>query len=424
MTTSTALLDSLTREQWAAVETTDPLAHVQAGPGAGKTRVIAARVAHLIASGEDPAEIAVLTFTRHACATIRERIESQVGPVAAKVVIETFHGAALLLTDPAPYEPREVAPDEMNEATIRSLYSGALRRKGRDVPHLKRLRQAITEYEASGGEGPNRYLGAVLLVRDRLREVGLLPTWCLIPRLLTRGPARSFRHVLVDESQDCTPAECRMAALLCEAPGGSLYVVGDPRQGIMGWRGAAPSWGRVTHRLARTWRFGHLVAEEANRLGVGEPIAGSSYLQSDVFRELRLEDVGPLCSYAGSTAILTRTHADATALEQILPDRVRHVPRDAHGDPLESPADRIGRYATDGHVPALTVHAAKGLEWDQVIVVGPSTIRWGLASDEPEERRTLFVAMTRARRRLVLVGGLPEIEGWRVRADGLAGGGA
>lgn len=431
VTTSAVLLSSLTAEQLAAVTAEGPVVHVSAGPGSGKTTVLAARIAWLIESGVDALEILALTFTRAACSTIRSRVIAQVGPVADQVSVRTFHEEALVH-----FDATAVASAHEAKAAIDSLYKGGMRRPPRDIPGKKALDAAITQYEASGGGLVRGDEGnAVLLVLARLEDASLgngtlIPTWRLVPRLLHRGPTRKYRHVLVDEGQDVTPAECRMAATLLEAGASSLYVVSDPRQAIMGWRGAAPLWPKPTHALTRTFRFGEAIAEEANALKVGDPIVGSDDVADQVrtigledLVEAELLDLGVERAYGYTCAILTRTHADADAIERLLPDHARHVQRDPL-DSLSSPADRIAQATRGGHVPILTVHAAKGQEWDRVIVIGPSTIKWGLASEDEEEKRVLYVAQTRARRQLVLVGGIPEVDGWRVRADGLAGGGA
>ncbi|GFH15674.1 uncharacterized protein HaLaN_11943 [Haematococcus lacustris] len=62
------------------------------GPGSGKTRVVAARVARLISQGCAPSSILVITFTRRAAGELKERITKAVGAqAAAQVTACTFH---------------------------------------------------------------------------------------------------------------------------------------------------------------------------------------------------------------------------------------------------------------------------------------------------------------------------------------------
>lgn len=69
---------------------------VLAGPGSGKTRVIAHRCAWLLRVRRvKPASIVVLCFNRHAALELRRRIWKLVGVSAAGVIIQTFHGLAL-----------------------------------------------------------------------------------------------------------------------------------------------------------------------------------------------------------------------------------------------------------------------------------------------------------------------------------------
>src|SRR3954453_16213277 len=89
-------LFDLNPEQQAAVRTTEGPLLILAGAGTGKTRVITARVAYLIAQGVDPAEIAAVTFTNKAANEMRERLAGMIArDQAAKVTMSTFHSLCL-----------------------------------------------------------------------------------------------------------------------------------------------------------------------------------------------------------------------------------------------------------------------------------------------------------------------------------------
>ncbi len=86
------VLKSLNKEQRLAVETIDGPVMVLAGPGTGKTQVLAARIAHILTSTDTPPyAILALTFTESAAANMRERVVSMIGKDGYYVQISTFH---------------------------------------------------------------------------------------------------------------------------------------------------------------------------------------------------------------------------------------------------------------------------------------------------------------------------------------------
>ncbi len=86
----------LNTEQKRAVDTIDGPVMVIAGPGTGKTQVLALRIAHILSQTDTPADgILCLTFTNAGVKAMRERLLRYIGPDATKVKVSTFHAFAL-----------------------------------------------------------------------------------------------------------------------------------------------------------------------------------------------------------------------------------------------------------------------------------------------------------------------------------------
>lgn len=88
-----ALLDRLNPAQRRAVEQVEGPVLVVAGPGTGKTHILAARIGKiLLETDARPQNILCLTFTDAGVTAMRERLLAMIGPDAHRVAISTFHG--------------------------------------------------------------------------------------------------------------------------------------------------------------------------------------------------------------------------------------------------------------------------------------------------------------------------------------------
>lgn len=88
-------IESVNDEQRKVIRSRKKHILVGAGPGSGKTHLLVHKVASLLWIEEaKPDSILCLTYTRAACRELRKRLYDLAGPLAAKVNITTFHSLA------------------------------------------------------------------------------------------------------------------------------------------------------------------------------------------------------------------------------------------------------------------------------------------------------------------------------------------
>ena len=256
-----AILERLNEPQRAAVShLTGPLL-ILAGAGSGKTRVLAHRVAYLVATSYHAWQILAVTFTNKAAGEMRERIAGLIGEEAAReAAIGTFHaicarilrrdGGAIGLTrsftiyDRADQVAlvkgvlRRLDLDEKRFAPNGMLaWIGQRKDELADVATAKR--QAANYYDETAArvyEAYQRQLAeddAVDFDDLLMRTVFLFEQH---PDVLARYQGR-WQQIMVDEYQDTNRAQYLICRHL-SAKHRNLAVVGDDDQSIYSWRGA------------------------------------------------------------------------------------------------------------------------------------------------------------------------------------------
>ena len=88
----TQILENLNPQQLEAVKSIDGPVLVLAGPGTGKTQILAARTAYILNETDtNPENILCLTYTDSGTIAMRQRLVSFIGPDAYRIPIHTFH---------------------------------------------------------------------------------------------------------------------------------------------------------------------------------------------------------------------------------------------------------------------------------------------------------------------------------------------
>lgn len=261
---------------------------------------------------------------------------------------------------------------------------------------LRAEEQALICWERPGAKVPRspaaaRWTAADAVLLDELADQ------------LDRVP--SLAHVVLDEAQDLSPMQCRAVGRRCAT--GSATVLGDVAQATTAW--AAGSWeetlrhlgkpGAVREELTQGFRVPRQVIEYAARL---LPFAAPRLAPPTSVRQaaggldvLAVADVPDAVATAAADALgregsigVIAADAAIDALTKAL--TVRGVGHAVLGG--EEPDDAEGETPRVVLVPA---SLAKGLEYDQVIVVEPADIVEAEYAEILGLRR-LYVVLTRA----------------------------
>lgn len=298
--------EALNKAQKQAVSTIEGPVMVVAGPGTGKTQVLALRIAHILKETDAGASsILCLTFTRSGVVAMRDRLARYIGTDARKVSIETFHSfagnliekyyhlldfdtapellddaKAVLLVDRLLHEhqwkhirPRTNPAKYFND--LRHLISLLKREQQSPASFFDKVQEEIdslkTDPENLSSRGPSKGLLKKETEKrieslERTKEVvtfyelyekekkqhALMDYDDVLSYavFLAEGSEEvraylqeSYQYILVDEHQDSSGVQnAFLKAVWQEVEKPNIFVVGDDRQLIYGFSGASHSY--------------------------------------------------------------------------------------------------------------------------------------------------------------------------------------
>lgn len=499
---------------------------IVAGPGAGKTKVLTHRVAHLISEqGARPEQCLTITFTRRAADEMRQRLKALLPEQWRDIPLTTFHGLGYRILQEhrvAAGLPRGLRVT--SDAERRMFLKESLKLSERKA---KKVLQKISRLKRNRQE-PGADVSAAWALLERETEThGWLDYDDLLLRSLTLLQAdpglqtlyrERYPWISIDEYQDIDELQYALIRKLVPQSG-NICAIGDPDQAIYAFRGADVGFflrfaqdfpSAKTIQLTRNYRSSSAIVSASAQMITPSTLVADRKVQA------MLEDTGKVVIHHAPTdkaeaefvvhtieqmiggvsffsldsertdaereadysfsdfAVLYRTEAQADAIEQAflrlgIPFQ-RHAHKclsehsmvqrllqamdqgDAQGtiaerlfaaqaeieatekDPsglvtqrlqaiAEHCGDRWEQFLSEVHLgqdadiwderadrcSLLTLHAAKGLEFPVVFIVGCEDgllpLSWDDAlSDQEtaEERRLFFVGMTRAQQRLFL----------------------
>ena len=309
--------------------------------GSGKTRCLVARLQFLLDNGVKPEDIVAITFTNAAAQEISERLNS---------------------------------PEGLFIGTIHSLANNYLRAAGVDT------------YE--------------YIEREQFNHLF---------ELVKQNPhcVKKVKHLLLDEGQDST--EQQFEFMLDMISPECWMIFADWRQSIFRWNGAYPDYiislahqsDVTTFDLDENYRNGKRILDFAKsiiRENGYDYLDESIPVSSDSGRVLETEYsphaiARTLVDYTnyGDWFILTRTNDQIDEICNFL--KIHNVPYDTFKR-AQLDNKELNKKMKENTVKVLTIHTAKGLEAENVIVIGAKFFN-------VEERCVSYVAATRAKKFLV-----------------------
>ncbi len=261
-----------------------------------------------------------------------------------------------------------------------------------------------------------------------------LVTWQQVRRRAVQivrdgGWEERFDGVLVDEAQDLDPTVLRLLVALCRAPN-RLFVTADANQSIYG---SSFRWTDVHEDLRFRGRTGVLRSNHRSTREIGE--AAHSYLSAGALDDPEEEQTYSLTGPRPAVRAVNAPYDESVLLTRFLTGAAREFRLGVGACSALVPSEGVGRSVAAGlremgveavfmpgreldlehrAVNVITLKSAKGLEFPVVALAG--FVRGGALPGVPKgvsveeldealarERRTMYVAMTRAMRALLVV---------------------
>ena len=269
----------LNEKQKEAVDEIEGPVMVLAGPGTGKTQILAMRIANILRVGQvNPSNILALTFTNSGVYQMKKRLLEIIGPESYNVHVHTFHSFCNEVINT--YPEKFILAKELNQLTdleqvllIQKILSngdyenlkplkspfyydktiikaiGDLKQEGISPDDFTKVLKEQEDLEDATRRKNIELVDIYLKYQNALQKTGhydyadmilfTLDAFREDPEILSFYQEK-FQYVLVDEYQDTNSAQNEIVKILgsfYENP--NIFVVGDDEQSIFRFQGAS-----------------------------------------------------------------------------------------------------------------------------------------------------------------------------------------
>lgn len=227
---------------------------VVAGPGAGKTELLAQKASFLLETNScmNPSKILAISFKKDAAVNLKERIKLRLSDkLESRFISQTFDSFAKSILDRFLYAlPEEYRPEPNYEiAENQNEFVRAFAKCGQQLYNNEIKKQAINNLTIKRLQfisGIYKEVWFKLLKGDgdirptlNFPMISVLAIYILETNpLILKSLRKTYSHVFLDEFQDTTNVQYALVETCFINSETSITAVGDNRQRIMLWAGA------------------------------------------------------------------------------------------------------------------------------------------------------------------------------------------
>ena len=267
-----ASVKRLSKEQLAAVKSTEPLILVQAGAGTGKSTLILGRIDYLISCGINPEDITVLSFTNAAADNITAKNPNVHSMTIARMIHEIYT---------TNFTTHELSQLETLLNSLEIYYSQDMAKAGSTVSDFayyirNMLKNSPTNFTDMNNFIENNYdtvIDILNTIRQTSLELEIIICYQKIDTFIEPASIRS-KFLIIDEVQDNSIFEFVYTLKYVDKHKESMFIVGDCSQTLYEFRASNPralnilegSGTFATYQLNTNYRSNQEILDMANVL--------------------------------------------------------------------------------------------------------------------------------------------------------------